>query len=47
MSIPDCITFLVTKLIDLLSSAPIFPFVGIWVASFVLYLLFSILKRRA
>lgn len=46
MSITDCISFTVTKLIELLSSSPVFPFVGIWVAAFVISLFFSILYKR-
>lgn len=46
MSIPDCISFLVTQLVDILSSAPVFPFVGFWLASYVLYLIISLIRRN-
>lgn len=46
MTIADCITFTVTQLVSFLSSAPVFPFVGIWVAAFIIYIIFSILYRR-
>lgn len=46
MTIPECLTFLITKLVQLLSSEILFPFVGIWVAGYVIYLVFHMMGRR-
>ena len=45
MSITDCITFLVDKLVDVMSSAPVFPFVGFCIAALVIDLIISFLRR--
>lgn len=46
MTIPDCITFLIAKLVQILSSSVIFPFVGIWIASYVIYMVLHLMGRR-
>lgn len=45
MTIPQCITFLITSLVDLLSSAPVFPFVGLTLAGYVINILFKMMGR--
>lgn len=44
MTIPDCITFLINKLFQILSSSIVFPFVGIWLAVYTIYLLKRLIK---
>lgn len=46
MTIPECITFLIAKLVQLLSSDLLFPFVGVWLASYVIYLVFHMIGRK-
>lgn len=45
MTITQCITFLVTSLVDLLSSEPVFPFVGVTIAGYVIHILFKMMGR--
>lgn len=46
MTIPESIHFLVTELVTILSSEVVFPFVGIWIAAYVIYLVFHMMGRR-
>lgn len=46
MTIAQAITFTVSQLVTLLSSQPVQPFVGIWVAAFILFIIFTIIYRR-
>ena len=45
MTIPECIQFLITSLVQLLSSSVVFPFVGIAIAAYVITLVFKMLGR--
>ena len=45
-NVPECINFLITKLVSILTSEICWPFVGIWVASYVIYLLFQMIKFK-
>lgn len=46
MTIPDAITFMIEKLVYILSSEVVFPFVGIYIASYVIYLTFQLIKFK-
>lgn len=43
-SIPSFITFLISTLADLLTSDLLFPFLGIWMAAYVVYIFFRLMK---
>lgn len=45
-AIPSFISFLLTSLVDLLTSELLWPFVGVWVAGYVVYVFLSFFKRR-
>lgn len=45
--IPYFISYLITTLADLLTTDLIYPFVGIWVAAYVIYLFLSFFRRRS
>lgn len=42
--IPSFITFLISTLADLLTSNLLFPFVGIWMAAYVIYIFIRLMK---
>lgn len=42
--IPSFISFLISTLADLLTSELLYPFVGIWVAAYVIYLFIRLMK---
>ena len=46
MTIPESITFVVARLVDIMSSSVVFPFVGIWIAAYVIHLVFKMMGRR-
>lgn len=43
-SIPSFITFLISTLADLLTSNLLFPFIGIWMSAYVIYLFLRLMK---
>lgn len=43
MNIPESITFFIEKLVQILSSSVVFPFVGIWVSAYVIKMVASLL----
>lgn len=46
MSIPDCITFFCGKLVDIMSSTPVFPFVGFALCACLLDFILSFIKGK-
>jgi len=46
MTIAQCITFLIDKLVQLLTSQILFPFVGIWAAAYIIYLVIQMVKFK-
>lgn len=46
MSISDCITFLINKVVTIMGSASVFPFVGFCLAALVLDYIIGFVKRR-
>lgn len=45
MSIPECITFFVGKLVDIMSSTPVFPFVGFALTACLLDFIISFIRK--
>lgn len=45
MSITDCVTFFVGKMVDIMSSAPVFPFVGFALAACLLDFIISFIRK--
>lgn len=46
MNISNCITFLINNIVTIMSSAPVFPFVGFCLAALVLDYIIGFVKRR-
>lgn len=46
MSITDCIHFLINELVIIMSSAPVFPFVGFALGAFILVTILQIFRRE-
>lgn len=46
MTIPECITFTITKLVQILSNEIVFPFVGVYLTSYVIYLVIQLIRMK-